>query len=671
MTPTTESEARLRGRNAERDALDQLVAGAKGGTSGVLVLRGQAGIGKTALLDDLLGRAAGCRTTRAAGVESEMELAYGGLHQLCAPFLGQLDRLPAPQRDALGTAFGLGAGPVPDRFLVGLAVLGLLANAAEDQPLVVVVDDAQWLDHVSAQTVAFVGRRLLAERIALVIAVREPFDDTEFAGLPELVVGGLPVADAGALLDSVITGPLDPRVRERILAESRGNPLALLELPRAWTTAELADVLAEPDGMPLAGRMEEGFQRRLETLPVDSRRLLLVAAAEPLGDATILWRAAGSLALGPDAATAAEQAGLIEFQERVRFRHPLVRAAAYRIASLAERQEVHRALAEATDPDTDPDRRAWHLAQATLSADESVAADLERSAGRARARGGFVAASALLERAARLTPDPARRAQRALAAAWAKREAGQLDAALALLAPAEAGPPDALLAGEIEHLRGLVAFDRRRNTDSARLLLDAARQLEAVDGDVARETYLDALTAAIWARGADAPDVVLLAATAARAAPPAGQPERALDVVLDALAIRLTEGYVAAGPLLARALTAVQDVEIGHGRGRASALAWRQPCQRRHRHGGLGFRGGAGARRTPGRARSQFRGARPAAVRAESPGHERDPVRQPRSRRRTDRRGPRGSRGQREPADHVFRDAAERVPWPGAGWRPG
>jgi DNA-binding CsgD family transcriptional regulator len=578
---TTQSEPRLRGRRAECDALDRLIAGARAGTSGALVLRGDAGIGKTALLGYLLAHAAGCRVARAAGVESEMELAYGGLHQLCAPFLDRLDRLPEPQRDALGTAFGLSAGEAPDRFLVGLAVLNLLADAADDQPLLCLIDDAHWLDRVSAQTIAFVARRLLAEQIALVIAVREPGHETEFAGLPALAMGGLSPADAGALLDSVISGPVDRRVRQRIIAESGGNPLALLELPRAWTTAELADVLAQPGVVPLAGRIEQGFLRRLEALPHDTRRLLVTAAAEPLGDAAVLWRAAGLLGLGPDSGAAAEEAGLIEFREDVRFRHPMVRATAYRTASTIERQEVHRALAEATDPATDPDRRAWHRAQTTVSPDESIAAELEQSAGRARARGGLVAASALLERAAKLTPDAAGRARRGLEAAWAKRDAGLLDAALALLADVDAGPRDVLRAAEVGHLRGQIAFDQRRGTDAARLLLVAARQLDPLDGDIARETYLDALTAAIWASGPDAPDAVAIAAAAARAAPPARRPPRAIDMVLDALAIRLTDGYVAAGPALTRALASVRNVQtdaenvgrlLGLGGARVSAV---------------------------------------------------------------------------------------------------
>jgi DNA-binding CsgD family transcriptional regulator len=560
---TTHPEPRLRGRREEREALLALLAGARAGSSGVLVLRGQPGIGKTALLEYLIAEAVGFRITRVTGVESEVELAFGGLHQLCGPFLDEIQGLPEPQRNALGTAFGLNAGQAPDRFLVGLGVLTLLAGAAEAEPVVCVIDDAQWLDRVSAQTVAFVGRRLLAERIALVVAVREPIGTTEFSSLPQLALGGLKAEDAEAVLDSVVGGPMDRRVRDRILAEAGGNPLALLELPRTWTTAELADVLSRPIETPLAGRLEEAFARQLAALPSDSRRLLVTAAAEPLGDAALLWRAAAIRGLGPASAAPAEAAGLIEFGDRIRFRHPLVRAAAYRAASIPERHEAHGALAEATDADIDPDRRAWHRSLTTVVPDEAIAAELERAAGRARARGGSGAAAALLERSAHLTPDPTPRARRSLAAAWAKRDAGQLEAALALLAETEGAPPGALRAGEVAHLSGQIAFDQRRGTDAARLLLDSAKQLEPVDGAAARETYLDALTAAIWASGPDATDIVALTAAAGLSAPPAPRPPRAVDIVLDALATRSTEGFVPAHPLLARALGVVRDLRPG------------------------------------------------------------------------------------------------------------
>ncbi len=555
---TNRSQAVLFGRRSECATLDGLVAGARAGQSQVLVVRGEAGIGKTALLDYVEAGAGDCRIARSSGAEAEMELAYAGLHQICGPFLDRLDRLPDPQRIALSTAFGLIAGEAPDRFMVGLAVLDLLAERAEERPLVCLIDDAQWLDRVSVQTVAFVARRLAAERIVLAVAIREPSDERDFAGLPELTISGLSEVEAGGLLDSVVKGPMDPRVRERIIAETRGNPLALLELPRAWTTAELADGFERSD--PLISRIEEGFVRRVSALPSDTQRLLVVAAAEPLGDATLLWRAAAVLGLGPNAGDAAQAAGLIQFGARVRFRHPLVRAAAYRSASTEVRQEVHCALAEATDATVDPDRRAWHRAQATQSPDEEIAAELEVSAARAQSRGGLLAAAALLERAARLTPDPARRAERELAAAWRKRGGGALDAALALLAAVEAGPPDALRAAKAEHLRGQIALDQRRAADAVRLLVDAAQCLDPLDRDLARDTYLEALGAAIFSSASD--DVAIAVAMASRLAAPIHGEPRVTDLILDALAARLVDGHAAAVPSLARALTRVRHIDV-------------------------------------------------------------------------------------------------------------
>ena len=557
MRDWTNNGALLFGRRSECATLDGLVAATRGGQSQVLVVRGEAGIGKTALLDYVETTATGCRIARSAGAEAEMELAYAGLHQICSPFLDRLDRLPDPQRIALSIAFGLIGGAAPDRFMVGLAVLDLLADRAEERPLICLIDDAQWLDRVSAQTVAFVARRLVAERIAVVAAIREPSDERDFVGLPELTINGLSVADAGQLLDSVVKVPMDPRVRDRIIAETRGNPLALLELPRAWTTAELADGFERSD--PLVGRIEEGFARRLSALPDDTQRLLVAAAAEPLGDAALLWKAAAVLSLSPNAGDAAEAAGLIEFGARVRFRHPLVRAAAYRSASTQVRRGVHRALAEVTDTDVDPDRRAWHRANATQSPDEEIAAELERSAARAQSRGGLLAAAALLERAAHLTPDPARRADRELAAASRKRGGGALDAALGLLAAVEGGPTDDLRAAKVTQLRGQIALDQRRATDAVRLLVDAAQQLEPLDRDLARETYLEALGAAIFSSTTD--DVASAVAAAARVAAPASGDPRIIDLILDGLATRLVDGHAAAAPSLSRALTKVQSID--------------------------------------------------------------------------------------------------------------
>jgi DNA-binding CsgD family transcriptional regulator len=546
----------LRGRQSECEALDRLLESVRSGQSRVLVLRGEPGVGKSALIQYLLESASGCHATCSVGAESEMELAFSGLHQLCAPFLDRIERLPSPQRDSLRTAFGLDTGQPPDRFFVGLAVLGLLSEVAEERPLVCVVDDVQWQDRASAQSFAFVARRLHAQAVGFVFAVREPSEGHEVAGLPELVVRGLSDGDACALLDSVVPGRLDECVRDRIVAETRGNPLALLELPRGLTPAQLAGGFGLPDAMPLASRIEQSFLRRLAPLPVGTRRLLLAAAAEPAGDVTLLWRAAGRLGLGIDAASPATAAGLIELGTGVRFRHPLLRSAAYRAATVSDRQEIHRAFAEATDPDADPDRRAWHRAHAALGPDESVAGELERSAGRAQRRGGVAAAAAFLERAAQLTPDPARRGARALAAAQAKFHAAAPDTALDLLATAAMAPLDELQRARHDRLRAQITFARTRRSDAPPLLLDAARRLEPFDVGLARETYLEALGATIFAGRLSGARNLREAAQAAITAPPGSRPPRAIDLLLDGLATRFTEGYAASVSPLRRALDA-------------------------------------------------------------------------------------------------------------------
>jgi DNA-binding CsgD family transcriptional regulator len=553
--------AELHGRRTECQLLDRVVRAVRAGESRALVVRGEPGVGKTALLEYLVEQAAGCRIARAAGVQSEMELAFAGLHQLLAPMLDRLERLPVPQRDALRTAFALSPGSAPDRFLVGLAVLSLLADVAEQEPLICLIDDEHWLDRASAEVLAFVARRLDAESVGLVFTAREASAD--FAGLPQLVVDGLLEGDARALLDSSLAGPLDARVRDQIVSETHGNPLALLELVRGFTPAGLGGGFGFPGGTPLSGRIEDSFRERLDGLPADTRRLMRLAAADPVGEPLLVWRAAERLGIGQAAATPAAEAGLLDFGTRVRFRHPLVRSAAYRSASLQERRDAHRALAEATAPDVDPDRRAWHRALAAPGPDEAVAEDLERSAGRVQARGGRAAAAALLERAAMLTPEPARRAQRQLAAARAKRDASALDEALGLLVPVEAGPADALRTAEVEQLRGQIALEQQRGSDAARLLLSAARHLEPHNAELARESHLEALVAAIWAGDLDNPGGIMAAAEAARAAPPGPEPPRAVDVLLDAFAIRFTDGYAAAEPTLTRALRLLLDLKLG------------------------------------------------------------------------------------------------------------
>jgi DNA-binding CsgD family transcriptional regulator len=546
-------------RLPERAALSQLLGAARTGRSGVLVMRGEPGVGKTALLDWAVESAAGLRVVRVAGVESEMELAFAALQQLCAPMLDKLEGLPDPQRAALGVAFGLNAGAAPDRFLVGLAVLSLLSEVAEQQPLLCVVDDAQWLDRASALVLAFVARRLLAEPVALVFAAREP--GGELRGLPELLVGGLGEGDARELLASVIGGPLDERVRDRIVAETRGNPLALLELPRG-----VPGVLGVPGVPGVPGRIEESFRGRLEALPAATQRLMLVAAAEPAGEPALVWRAAERLGIGALAAAPAADAGLLTIGERVTFRHPLVRSAVYRAASPPERRAAHQALAGATDPQADPDRRAWHRAQATLGPDEEVAAELERSAGRAQARGGLAAAAAFLERAAALTLDPVRRAERALDAAQAKYQAGAFDATLGLLATAEAGPPDQFRRARADLLRGQIAFSSSRGSDAPPLLLKAARQFESLDPRLARETYLDALAAATFAGRLALGGGMREVAEAALTAPPP-EPTRGPDLLLDGLSLVICEGYPAGAPVLHRAVSAFRGTDLSADEG--------------------------------------------------------------------------------------------------------
>jgi DNA-binding CsgD family transcriptional regulator len=511
-------------------------------------------VGKSALLEYVAGKASGCRVARAAGVQSEMELAFSGLGQLCAPMLYRIDRLPEPQRDALRTAFGLAGGAAPDRFLVGLAVLGLISDTADEEPLVCLVDDAQWLDQASAQALAFVARRLVAESVALIFAVREPSDEQNFAGLPQLVVGGLDDDDARALLASVIRWPLDEQVRDRIVAETHGNPLALLELPRGLTPAQLAGGFGLPSVTALPSRIEESFARRLAPLPADTRRLLLLAAAEPLGDSAVLLRAADRLGIKAEAADAAESEGLVEFCVQVTFRHPLVRSAIYRSGSPEQRREAHRALAEATDPQVDPDRRAWHFAQAAPRADEGVASELERCAERAQARGGLAAAAAFLERSAALTLEPGRRAARALAAARAMAQSGAFDGAQRLLSTAEAGPLDALQHAGADLLRAQIAFASNRGSDAPQLLLKAARRFEPLDAGLARETYLEAVWAAMFVGRLASSAGLLETAQAACAAPASPHPPRAADLLLDGWATVLTQGHPVGAPRLKLAL---------------------------------------------------------------------------------------------------------------------
>ena len=546
----------FRDRTSERDALDRLVESALSGRSAVLVIRGEAGAGKTALLQYAVRRASGCRVAEIAGVEAERELPFSGLHQLCAPMLAQLDALPEHQAAALRVALGLAAGEAPDRFLVALAALGLLSASAEDTPLVCLVDDVQWLDRATQQVLGFVARRLLAEPVAMVFALREPSPVTELAGLPELAIGGLRDEDARALLAGVVAGPLDERVRDRIVAETRGNPLALLELPRGMSPAELGGGLALPDAGSLPRRLEQDYVRRLQVLPEDTRRLVLLAAADPVGDATLLWRAARALGIDVRAAAPAAEDDLMEVRSRVRFRHPLVRSAVYRAASDADRRAAHGALEAATDAAADPDRRAWHRAQAAVAPADDVAQELVERAASALARGGIAASAAFLQRACALTGDPVQQASRALDAARATFAAGDADGAESLLVTADAGPLDALARAQVERLRAQITFDRHRGRDAPPALLSAARHLEPLDAQLARETHLEALLASVYAgRLANGTDVADVAA-AARSAPRDQESPPADQLLLVGLATRLSEGFGAAAPMLADALRA-------------------------------------------------------------------------------------------------------------------
>jgi DNA-binding CsgD family transcriptional regulator len=571
-------------RQRERTALDGLLEDLRAGRGRALVVRGEAGVGKSALLEYMVGAAADMRVVRAAGVESEMELAFASLHLLCTPLLDRLERLPVPQRDALAVAFGLREGAAPDRFLVALAVLTLLAEAAEKRPLLCVIDDAQWLDQASAQVLAFAARRLLAEPVGLVFAARDPGE--QFQGVADLEVAGLPDPEAGVLLRSVVGLGLDKRVQDRILAEANGNPLALLELPRGLRPVQLAGGLGLIGAVP--ARIEQAFRRRLEALPADTRSLMLVAAAEPAGDPTLVWRAAERLGIPASAAEAAQTEELLDAGTRMRFRHPLVRSAVYAAASLPERRAVHRALAEVTDRDRDPDRRAWHLAAAALGPDEQVAAELERSAGRAQARGGMAAAAAFLRRAVELTAEPVPRSERALAATQTSLAAGGLEAAAELLAIAAAGPLDELQQARATLLRGQLAFTSSAGGDAPALLVKAAKQLEPLDAALARQTYLDAWYAAMFAgRFAGAGDLHEVSRAALSAPAPAGTPSPS-DQLLNGLAVMVIGGRAQAAPLLRRAARIFADEEITTTERRrwspaavvAAVMVWDEECWR-------------------------------------------------------------------------------------------
>jgi len=530
----------LLGRASERETLEELLEEARGGQSRVLVLRGEPGVGKTALLEDAVQAASGFLVARAFGVEAEMELPFAALQMLCAPMLDRLDQLPEPQRAAVGTAFGVSSGPAPEQLLVGLAVLSLLADASRERPLLCVIDDAQWLDRASAQALAFVARRLLADPVAVLFATRQG-GSPQLAGLPELSLQGLADDAARALLSSVIDGSLDNRTRDRLVTETQGNPLALLELPRGRTPAELALGFDVPNPTLLSGRIEDHFRQRVEGLPAQTQRLMLIAALEPLGEASRVRQAGQLLGVGTDAEEPAVTAGLLEAD--LRFHHPLVRSAVYRAATPEQRRRVHLALAEVTDPDAEPEYRAWHRAQGATGPDEDLAEELERSAGRALHRGGLAAAAGLFERSAELTPEPQRRALRLLLAADAQLTGGATHRAQALLDESLPDLGDALSRAQAARMQGMIRFSEGRGGETASSLFRAAMGLKDIDPRLAREVLLEALASAMWAANLTTGTTPLAVAQAARDIPAPDDDEQVGSLLLTAYTQRLTGSY--------------------------------------------------------------------------------------------------------------------------------
>jgi DNA-binding CsgD family transcriptional regulator len=550
------------GRTRERERFDGMLASARDGRSAVLVVRGEAGIGKTALLRYAARQASGLRISEVEGIQAEMELPFAGIERLCAPMLGQLEDLAEPQQNSLRVAFGIASGDAPDRFLVAVAALNLLSVTAEQRPLLCLVDDAQWLDAASVEALGFVARRLVAEPIAMIFSLREPVTTRALDGVPQLVVEGLHDPDARALLSRVVPGPLDDRVRDRIIAETGANPLALVELSQRMSPSERAGGFAPPAAGDLPSRLEERYLRRVAGLPEATQRLMLLAAAEPLADAALLWRAAERLFTDPIALVPAREAGLLDIDDRVRFHHPLVRSAVYRVASPDERRRVHDALAEVSDDELAADRCAWHRALAAAVPDEAVAADLERSAGRAQGRGGIAAAAAFLERATALTPDPVLQTGRALAAADVSFEAGDFDSTLRLLATAESGPIDGFQRARATLLRGHAALVSAYGREASSLLLQAARELEAFDVTLARRAYLTAWGAAVSANHLGGADVLAQICSAVFALPPLPPNPHPLDLLIEGFALLTTDGRAAATPILQRAARSVMDLSV-------------------------------------------------------------------------------------------------------------
>jgi DNA-binding CsgD family transcriptional regulator len=550
----------LIGRRNESDALDWVLSQAQRGHGEALIVLGEAGIGKTALIDGVVASASDLRVLCSTGNEVERELPFASLQRLCSSVLDRLSDLPEPQSRALSVAFGLASGDPPDRLIVGVAIVNLLSQLATERTVVCVLDDAQWIDQASAQAITFAARRASSMSVSFLFGAR--FLTKELHGMPTMLLDGLRDDNARELVNSVLMHRMDEQVLERLVAEAHGNPLALLELPRSLSPAQMGGGFGLPVSVPLRGRIEESFRRRLRRLPPPSRQLLLVAAAEPTGESTLIWRAAELLGIPESAADPPQAERLLDLSAGIVFRHPLVRSAIYSAASARDRRQVHQALADATDPIVDPDRRAWHRAQSTARPDEDIAQELEVSAERAQSRGGFAAAAAFLERSTELTPNMKLKAERALRAADAKRVAGDLDAALRLSNTAQRGPLDNYQRARLDVLRAQILFASHRGSEAPPLLLQAAYRLEPLDPNGARETYLTALSAALFAgrfsSGASADDV----ARAAHTSPNPAGPLRASSLLLDGLALLITEGPVTGTPAMRRALEAFRSDEV-------------------------------------------------------------------------------------------------------------
>jgi DNA-binding CsgD family transcriptional regulator len=569
-----EAESMLLDRLNERIQIDHVLEAAEQGMSAVLVLQGEAGTGKTALLEYAIGSASDLGVVRLVGIESEIGLSFAALHQLLLPFLGDLDSLPAPLRHALATAFGLHDGGPPDRFLVGLASLTLLSGAATARSLLCVVDDAQWLDQESAAVLAFVARRLHADAIGMLFAVRDPSErHASLDGLPRLRVRGLGPADARELLASAAADRIDSEVSERIIAQTSGNPLALIELGRELAPGQLTGEIALPQPLPLGRSLQARFLSQVRGLPAATQIMLLTAAADPTGNPALLWRAGQQLSFGFDAAGPAEAHDLVTIgPTTLTFRHPLVRSAIYHGATLVDRQRVHRALAEATDRGSGADLRAWHRSEAAHEPDETVAAELEHAAERAWSRGGWAATGAYLTRSASLTPDAAARLRRVLAAAQAENTAGASLRAQALLDSVAGQLDDPRQRMVAQRIQGAIYYALMEPAKTASILLSAARQIAPIDIGLARDALLDALAASrvcgrLGAAGASGADI----ARAARSMPPSPKAATGIsDLLLDADTTLLLDGHEAAVPQLSRVVAALRQAPMDS----ADLLTW-------------------------------------------------------------------------------------------------